>query len=63
MMGTKIRRFAPVEQLTLDALVPTDHFYRPLDQILDLSFVRDLFDQLCAIHGLHLPSNGHILLS
>jgi transposase len=27
--------------VSLDALVPTDHFYRHLDACLDLSFVRD----------------------
>jgi len=42
MMGTKERLFTPIAALPLDALVPADHFYRHLDRVLDLSFVRDL---------------------
>jgi len=42
MLGTKARLFTPVHTLSLDELVPTDHFYRHLDHILDLAFVRDL---------------------
>ena len=40
MMGTKVRTFAPQIKMSLDELVPQDHFYRYLDQKLDLSFVR-----------------------
>ncbi|GHO58457.1 transposase [Ktedonobacter robiniae] len=40
MMGTKVRTFAPQIKMSLDDLVPQDHFYRYLDQKLDLSFVR-----------------------
>ena len=42
MMGTKARLFTAVPAVTLDELVPTDHFYRHLDGVLDLSFVCDL---------------------
>jgi hypothetical protein len=39
MMGTKARPFTPVSAISLDELVPADHFYRHLDRALDLSFV------------------------
>src|SRR6187401_3168302 len=42
MMGTKTRIFTPVPSISLEDLVPVDHFYRHLDRVLDLSFVRDL---------------------
>jgi transposase len=42
MMGTKVQVFTPISALSLDALVPNDHFYRHLNQVLDLSFLRDL---------------------
>jgi transposase len=42
MMGAKVRRCTPISALSLDELVPADHFYRHLDRVLDLSFVRDL---------------------
>lgn len=42
MMGRKSRVFTAVPAVTLDDLVPADHFYRHLDRLLDLSFVRDL---------------------
>jgi hypothetical protein len=42
MMGTKARLFTPVSALSLDELVPADHFYRHVDRVLDLAFVRDL---------------------
>jgi len=42
MMGTKLRRFAPVTYLALDDLVAPDHFYRHLERVLDLAFVREL---------------------
>lgn len=42
MMGFKERHFDPIDALTLDDLVPADHFYRYLDRAIDLSFVRDL---------------------
>ena len=40
MLGTKVRQFKPVQALSLDDLVPADHFYRHLEQVLDLTFVR-----------------------
>jgi transposase len=42
MMGTKGRVFAPLPPVSLEELVPADHFYRHLERSLDLSFVRDL---------------------
>jgi transposase len=42
MMGTQARLFTPISISSLDELVPADHFYRQLDRILDLSFVREL---------------------
>ena len=42
MMGTKERAFAPLPPVTLEDLVPPDHFYRHLERSLDLAFVRDL---------------------
>jgi transposase len=42
MMGCKAREFAPIERLTLEDLVPRAHFYRHVDRVLDLSFVRAL---------------------
>jgi hypothetical protein len=42
MMGTKARLFAPISALSLDELVPADHFYCHLDRTLNLSFVREL---------------------
>ena len=41
MMGCKERAVAPLVAVSLEALVPADHFYRQLDRVLDLSFVRD----------------------
>ncbi len=40
MMGKKERRFAPLINVSLEELVPQDHFYRHLERTLDLSFVR-----------------------
>ena len=45
MMGMKERSFAPQSNVSLEELVPQDHFYRHLDQKLDLSFVRDPVQQ------------------
>jgi transposase len=41
MMGCKARVFTRIDDVTLDALVPPDHFYRQLDRSLDLTFVRE----------------------
>ena len=52
MMGTKIRSFAPLpEDVSLEHLVPEDHFYRRLEARLDLSFVRELVGSLYAGGG------------
>jgi hypothetical protein len=37
VQGTKIRNFAPLPDLSLEALVPKDNFYRRLEAALDLS--------------------------
>ena len=42
MMGTKERTFGPLCNLSLETLVPANHFYRHLEAKLDLGFVRDL---------------------
>jgi len=42
MMGTKERAFGPLPPVSLDDLIPADHFYRHLERVLDLGFVRDL---------------------
>src|SRR5947209_9990590 len=42
MMGCKLRIFDPIDALTLENLVPAEHFYRHLERTLDLAFVRDL---------------------
>ena len=42
MMGIKKRSFTPLENISLEDLVPKDNFYRRLEEKLDLSFVREL---------------------
>lgn len=42
MMGKKDRAFAPLPPVSLEQLVPPDHFYRHLERTLDLTFVRAL---------------------
>ncbi len=39
MMGMKQRSFAPLINVSLEELVPPDHFYRHLERTLDLSDV------------------------
>jgi transposase len=51
MMGAKARAFAPVVAVSLEALVPHDHFYRHLQRTLDLSFVRELVQEAYAPSG------------
>ncbi len=48
MMGKHERHFAPHIQLSLEELVPPDHFYRHLERTLDLSFVREFVQQTYA---------------
>src|SRR5712692_2801651 len=42
MMGLKERAFAPLVSVSLEELVPQEHFYRHLQEVLDLSFVYEL---------------------
>jgi len=42
MMGKKARVLAPLPPVSLEELVSPDHFYRHLERVLDLGFVRDL---------------------
>lgn len=51
MMGTKLREFAPLPDLSLEEFVRKDNFYRRLEEKLDLSFVRELVAPLYAIGG------------
>ncbi len=51
MMGTKERNFAPLVQVSLEELVPQDHFYRHLERTLDLSFVREFVEESYASKG------------
>src|SRR5712692_650373 len=51
MMGSKQRHFAPLIQVSLEELVPADHFYRHLEQSLDLSFVREFVQETYASGG------------
>jgi transposase len=48
MMGTKERHFAPLINVSLEELVPRDHFYRHLERTLDLSFVREFVHETYA---------------
>ena len=51
MMGSKERYFAPIIHVSLEALVSTDHFYRHVQQVLDLSFVYDLVRECYSMAG------------
>jgi len=51
MMGQKAREFVIHTAISVEALVPTDHFYRRLEQTLDLAFVRDLVREYYAAGG------------
>jgi hypothetical protein len=51
MMGRKARCCTPVSAVSLDELVPADHFYRHVERVLDLSFVRDLVQDCFAAGG------------
>jgi transposase len=51
MMGSKERHFAPLINVSLEELVPADHFYRHLERILDLSFVREFVQKTYACSG------------
>lgn len=51
MMGSKQRNFAPLIHLSLEELVPHNHFYRHLERSLDLSFVREFVQQTYSCGG------------
>ena len=51
MMGTKERSFAPLIKVSVEELVPQDHFYRHLERTLDLSFVREFVHETYARGG------------
>src|SRR3981081_859594 len=51
MMDSKERHFAPLVNVSLEALVPLDHFYRHLERTLDLSFVREFVHETYAGGG------------
>ena len=51
MMGKKERHFAPLINISLEQLVPQDHFYRHLECTLDLSFVREFVQLNYASEG------------
>lgn len=46
MLGTQVWVLMPVNALSLDELVPADHFYRHLDRVRVLGFVRNLVRDL-----------------
>src|SRR3984893_1617685 len=48
MMGSKKRDFTPLIPLSLEELVPADHFYRHLERSLDPSFVREFVQETYA---------------
>ena len=51
MIGSKERHFASLISVSLEDLVPADHFYRHLEQTLDLSFVRGFVQEMYAGKG------------
>src|SRR5260370_19881720 len=51
MMGSKERHFASLINVSLEDLVPADHFYRHLEKSLDLSFVREFVQKTYAGGG------------
>ncbi len=51
MMGNKERHFSPLINVSLEELVPPDHFYRHLERTLDLSFVRAFVKEAYANKG------------
>src|SRR5881398_3350082 len=51
MMGTKKRSLALLITVSLEELVPQDHFYRHLERTLDLSYVRGFVHETYACKG------------
>ena len=56
MMGTEERHFAPLINISVEELVPQDHFYRHLERTLDLSCVREFLQETYACKGRPLPA-------
>src|SRR5437016_14543001 len=48
MLGIKVRSCTPLINVSLDDLVPADHFYCHLERTLDLSFVREFVQETYA---------------
>ncbi|MHB8749962.1 MAG: hypothetical protein ACYDBJ_12345 [Aggregatilineales bacterium] len=55
MLGQKVRALKVHPALSLEQLVPDQHFYRQLEAKLDLSFVRELVQEV-AIPTLLTPA-------
>jgi transposase len=51
MMGFKERTFHPLVAVSLEELVPQNHFYRHLQKVVDLSFVYDLVRESYSLFG------------
>src|SRR2546421_4478456 len=51
MMGSKEWHFTPLINMSLEQLVPQDHFYRHLERTLDLSFVYEFVKETYAGGG------------
>src|SRR3989440_4470749 len=51
MMGSKEWHFTPLINMSLEELVPQDHFYRHLERTLDLSFVYEFVKETYAGGG------------
>jgi transposase len=51
MMGSKERHFADLTNMSLEELVPHDHFYRHVERTLDLAIVRELVEKTYAGGG------------
>ena len=57
MMGIKARVFLPMVNVSLEELVPTDHFYHLLERTLDRAFVRHLVRDRSAAGGRPPPAH------
>jgi len=64
MLGSaKPRRLDEPSIISLEDLVPADHFYRHLEAILDLDFVREWVRERCAERGrCHAPCGSLVAL-
>jgi transposase len=51
MMGSKARIFTPITAVSLEELIPANYFYRRLDRVVDLLFIRDLVKETYAERG------------